>query len=270
MLRIASLFLYRGSKEACQATRAISTISRGVLFFLQGKALKEIHAILTETLGEYAPSYVTVQNWVAQLERGDFSTCVAPCPGRPKTVTNPEIIDQIHELILKDRRTSAKSIAEQLANSRERVGFIIHEDVEMWKLSAKWVSKFLNVDQKRQRCQTSEKNLDFFRRDPNFSRWAQVVTTDITWLYYYVPETKQQSMGWRHSGSPRPKNPSAKIRFKNSRLHFLRSRRHPSHSLSSKGPNYQRGVLLISAGASEGHFEGKTPRARRSPRASCS
>jgi len=30
--------------------------------------------------------------------------------------------------------------------------------------------------------------------------------------------------------------------------------------LSSNGPNYQRGVLLISAGAIEGHFEGKTPR----------
>ena len=28
---------------------------------------------------------------------------------------------------------------------------------------------------------------------------------------------------------------------------------------SSKGPNYQRGILLISAGAIEGHFEGRTP-----------
>jgi len=27
--------------------------------------------------------------------------------------------------------------------------------------------------------------------------------------------------------------------------------------LSSKGPNYQRAVLLISVGAIEGHFEGK-------------
>jgi len=33
--------------------------------FLQGKALKEIHAILTETLGELALSYVTIKNWVA-------------------------------------------------------------------------------------------------------------------------------------------------------------------------------------------------------------
>ena len=29
---------------------------------------------------------------------------------------------------------------------------------------------------------------------------------DETWLYHYDPETKQQSMEWRHSGSPGPKN----------------------------------------------------------------
>jgi len=46
-------------------------------FFLQGKALKEIHAILTETLGEHAPSYATIKNWVAQFKR-DFSTSDAP------------------------------------------------------------------------------------------------------------------------------------------------------------------------------------------------
>jgi len=63
---------------------------------LQGKTKNEVHAILTETLGEHAPSYVTVKNWVAQFKRGDFSTCDAPRSGRPKTVTTPEIIDQIH------------------------------------------------------------------------------------------------------------------------------------------------------------------------------
>jgi len=30
-------------------------------FFLQGKSPKEIHAILTETLGEHAPSYATIK-----------------------------------------------------------------------------------------------------------------------------------------------------------------------------------------------------------------
>jgi len=50
-------------------------------FFLQGKASKEIRTILTETLGEHAPSYATINNWVVQFKRGDFSTCNVPCPG---------------------------------------------------------------------------------------------------------------------------------------------------------------------------------------------
>jgi hypothetical protein len=45
--------------------------------------------------------------------------------------TSPEIIDSIYELILEDRRISAKLIAEQLGISRERVGSIIHEDLDM-------------------------------------------------------------------------------------------------------------------------------------------
>ena len=74
------------------------------VFFLQVKAPKEIHAILTETLVEHVPLYATVRNWVAQFKCGDFSTCDVPRPGRHKTVTTTEIIDQIHELILEDRR----------------------------------------------------------------------------------------------------------------------------------------------------------------------
>ena len=119
-------------------------------FFQLGRTPKEIHAILKETVGEHAPPYGTVKNWAAQFKRGDFSTCDATRPGRPKTVTTPEIIDQIHELVLEDSRISAKSIAEQLGTSRERVGSIINEDLDMRKLSAKWVGKCLSTDQKRQ------------------------------------------------------------------------------------------------------------------------
>jgi len=102
---------------------------------------------------------------------------------------------------------------------------------------------------------------NFFGAIQMISCRARLVTMDETCLYHYDPETKQQSMDLRHSGSPHlpQKIPSAKILWTGSRLDFLRSRRHPPHWLSSKGPNYQRGILLISGGANEGHFEGKTP-----------
>jgi hypothetical protein len=43
-------------------------------------------------------------------------------------VATPEIIDQIHKLILEDCQISAKSKTEQLGISREWVGSIIHEE----------------------------------------------------------------------------------------------------------------------------------------------
>jgi histone-lysine N-methyltransferase SETMAR len=94
---------------------------------------------------------------VAQFKRRDFSTCDAPRPGRPRTVIILGIIiDQIRELLLEKRRIPAKSIAEQLGISSERVGSTIHKDLDMRKLSAKWVPKCLKAEQKRQRCQSSE------------------------------------------------------------------------------------------------------------------
>jgi hypothetical protein len=92
----------------------VSTTSKRELsnfFFLQGKASKEIHAILTKTLGVRAPSYVTVKNGVAQFKRGDFSTCVVPRPRRSKR----DYFSNSRANLL------AKSIVEQLGISREWV-----------------------------------------------------------------------------------------------------------------------------------------------------
>jgi len=70
MCRIASIFVLQRLKGGMSGdardfndmgTRAFIKS----LFILQGKAPKEIHAILIETLGENAPSCATVKNWVA-------------------------------------------------------------------------------------------------------------------------------------------------------------------------------------------------------------
>ena len=158
---------------------------------------------------------------MAHFKRGDFSTCDAPRTGRPKTVTTPEIIEHIHELILEDGWISAKSIAEQLDISGEQIGSIIHEHLDMWKLSAKWVPKCLKEDQKIQRCQSSEQILEFLGAIQMISCSARLVTMDKTWLYHYDPETKQESMQDGIAAHSATKIPSAKIRWKDSKLDFL-------------------------------------------------
>ena len=176
MCSIASLFLLQGLKRKNVRWRARfqqqQDTSCHQVLFLQGKSPKEIHAILTATLREHTPSYATVKNWVAKFKRGDFSTCDAPRPGRLEILTTSEIIDQIHELILEDGRISAKSIAEQLGISRERVRSIIHEYFDMGKFSVKWVPKCLNADEKR--CLSNFWNFFGYAR----SKWFPVAIGD--------------------------------------------------------------------------------------------
>jgi len=70
MCRIASLFLLQRLKGSMSDdARDFNIEMRAVInfFFLQGKAPKEIHTILIETLQEHAPLYATIKNWVARL-----------------------------------------------------------------------------------------------------------------------------------------------------------------------------------------------------------
>jgi len=116
MCGIASLFLLQRLKgsmsgDACDfnniETRAV------IEFFFRARQAAEGNSRYSErNIREHAPSYATVKNWVAQFKRGDFSTCVAPRPGRLKTLPTPEIIDQIHGLILEGRRIWATSLDE--------------------------------------------------------------------------------------------------------------------------------------------------------------
>ena len=72
MCRIASLFLLQRVKGSMSGNaRDFNNMeTRAVIKSLpspQGKAPKEIHAILKEILGEHASLYATVKKWVAQL-----------------------------------------------------------------------------------------------------------------------------------------------------------------------------------------------------------
>ena len=107
---------------------------------------------------------------------------------------------------------------------------------------------------KRHWCQSSEQLLEFFRHAPN-DFLSQLVTMDKTCLYHYDPETKQQSVEWWHSN---PKNFQVqKSAGKVLASIFLDQDGILLIDCLPKGQNYQCRVLLISAGAIEGHFEGK-------------
>ena len=105
--------------------------------------------------------------------------------------------------------------------SRERVGSIIHEDLDMRKLSAKWDPKCLYADQKRVRCQSSEQLLEFFRRNPN-----DFLSQLVTWTKpgYVTMARRQSNSHWSGgiAAHPAPKNPECKNPLENFSPRFLR------------------------------------------------
>lgn len=171
--------------------------------FLQGKGAKEVHEEMLKILKDECPSYSTVKTWVARFRTGHFDVADEPRSGRPTSATTEDKVDAVHDLILEDRRISAKNVAETVGISKERILHIIHNILNMHKLSAKWVPKCLNADQKRSRVISSKAILKRFRAGEQ-EFLARLVTMDETWLHHYDPTSKQQAMEWRHSGSPRP------------------------------------------------------------------
>jgi [histone H3]-lysine36 N-dimethyltransferase SETMAR len=76
--------------------------------------------------------------------------------------------------------------------SKERVGHIVHEYLDMQKLCAKWVPRVLTIDQKQQRVDDSEQFLAIFNqsKDEFFRRY---IILDKIWLLHYTPESNRQS-----------------------------------------------------------------------------
>lgn len=71
--------------------------------------------------------------------------------GRPADVLTPEIIAQIKETVLSDRRLKITEIAAKLRLSKSTVHRAIHNHLQMNKVSARWVPKLLSAVQRQKR-----------------------------------------------------------------------------------------------------------------------
>ncbi|GBP91872.1 Protein bric-a-brac 1 [Eumeta japonica] len=159
---------------------------------------------------------VATEALLAQAQR---DVGVANAAGRPVTVVTEENVRKIEKLVLTDQRIKLWQIAEELQISKERVGEIIHEHMNMRKISARWVPKMLTPFDKQRRLQTSKDFLDKSPVDPWGSTWTtlgitvyiideicdRIVTVDETWVRQYDPESKQESMQWTKKGERPPK-----------------------------------------------------------------
>ena len=177
--------------------------NRAVIEYLHmnGLSAQQIHLDMKEVLGADAPSQATVYRWTTAFKCGRQSTEDEHRSGRPSDTCTEETINSVQDMILKDRRVTIKYVAECLKLSSGTTHHIIADVLGYNKVCARWVPRMLTVEIMRVRMQTSNRNLELYRADPDkFLR--RYVTMDETWAHHFDPETKQQSMQWKHPTSP--------------------------------------------------------------------
>jgi len=106
-------------------------------------------------------------------------------------------------MIRKDRRLGVRTAAEEDNLDKEN-NRILREELEMGMICAEMVPKLLSDEQKERH---KELCLDHLQRTENEANLLNsIITCDETWVFTYDPETKRQSMKWKSTLSPGPKN----------------------------------------------------------------
>ena len=100
-------------------------------------------------------------------------------------------------------RRTIKEIAAIVNVLYGTVQTILTCDLNMFRVAAKFVPRFLTTETKEHRVAICEELRQRALDAPSFM--SRVITGDESWVYGYDPETKHQSSQWKSPGSPRPK-----------------------------------------------------------------
>jgi transposase len=100
-------------------------------FVKEGLTQNEIHLKFIQFYGDSSLSFSTIKKWAAEFKHGHTSLEDDPREGHPKSATIPKITEQVHNMVLDGWRMKVREIAETIGISKERVGYILHEELDM-------------------------------------------------------------------------------------------------------------------------------------------
>ena len=178
---------------------------RSVIKFLhfQGKSPSDIFNEMKNIYGDKSPSYFVIKYWIRKLKCGFNDIRDEARSGRPQSRITEKFISKIKNIVLEDRCITLKQLEFESGLSHGTVSRILHDHLDMSKVSARWVPRLLTEEMKAERKRCSEVLLEQFDSIPNF--FDRLVTVDETWVYLYDPLMKYQSMQWKTRTEPAPK-----------------------------------------------------------------
>ena len=112
-------------------------------------------------------------------------------------------MQQIEGFVLQDRQITIEQLHAQSGLSTGSIHKILHKDLKMTRIAAKFIPKMLRPDELANRVNICNDWMDQVLLDPSVIN--HMVTGDESWVWCYDPESKRESSQWIRRGiDPRP------------------------------------------------------------------
>lgn len=176
---------------------------RGVIRFLwsEGVPGAEIHRRLSAQYGDSALPRRSVYEWIKKFQHGRTSLKDEERAGRPSTSITDSNVEDARAMILENRRVTIDEMANHFEISHGSAYDIIHNRLGFRRVCARWVPKELTEEHRNNRVAICQRLLDRHANEGE-AFLTRIVTGDETWVHHFSPESKRQSMEWKHPGSP--------------------------------------------------------------------
>ena len=114
---------------------------------LGNNQIETIQNIL-QAFGDEALSQTQIKKWFNHFQNSQMSARSEACSGRPFTSQNEEVIEKIHQIVMKDHCLTLRKIFENVRIRRGAFHSILTEDLCMQRVLAKFIPKLLMEQQK--------------------------------------------------------------------------------------------------------------------------
>lgn len=146
-----------------------------------------------------------IYGWIERFKGGQLTVSDQQRNGRPQSPANKLLGQQIQELLNTDARLTVREIEDMLGSPKSTVHRNITEQLQLSKISARWVPRLLTADLKAHRLEISASNLRFVREQGGWDDVCNlIISGDETWIPFFDPETKEESRVWARKGSQPP------------------------------------------------------------------
>jgi hypothetical protein len=159
----------------------------------------EIHH---ELVTVYGANVITVQHvckWFREFDSDRVNVMDEQRSGQ--LTTSDDLVQDIDAAVQADRRVSIAQLEIRFNLPRSTIWNIVYERLGYRKVCSRWVPLQLTDEHKKTHMGSSLMLLQRYEEHGE-AFLSIIVTGDETWVFHYTPESKAESMTWKHPHSP--------------------------------------------------------------------